>query len=525
MNGDVSFDLVTQPFIKAGTPDGVSELSLLDTFGRAGEVDLDWSNPLETAAVLRQLVLPVYWRSCALPRSEVEWNRRFTSGFGLDRIPAYLRSQVGRFNLFDPQRPFAQVARLSTAKGEMGPSSLLVAAMATGNNAPLFTESTEADPPGLNPGAAARALLATQCWDTAAIKSGAVDDPQTSMGKTTGNPPGPLGELGLVVPVGRNLAETLVLNTPIVAQGLHRGDLPQWEQSPHTAAWTTRSAQGLLDLVTWQSRRIRLQPERLGGQVVVRQALVAAGDRLEPLPTDLENHTAWVKVTNPKGGQAPVRPIRHQPGKAAWRGLDALLSLDSSSNLLTQCRQLAANYYLEPDYPLQIVTVGVVYGNMRAVVEDVVHDRMPLPLVALLPDGQARGIVLQIAAAAESLRVAANHLDDDLRRAQGAEPIPWDRGMRLGESLIADLDPLVRRFLAGAQANPDQIANGLDAWKAAARRCALDLLTPALDSTPDTAVIGRFANKDWHRLAGAEASYRRVVNQVLPIPRTGSRSD
>lgn len=518
MDGDGSFDLVTQPWIKVVAPPGVAELSLLDAFEAAGDVELDWSNPLETAAVLRQMLLPVYWRACGLPRGEREWDRAFTSGLALNRIRTYLDSQAGRLDLFDPQRPFAQVAGLRTTKGELGPSSLLIAAIATGNNAPLFTEWTEADPPTLTPAAAARALLATHCWDTAAIKSGAADDPQAKAGKTTGNPTGPLGSLGMVVPVGRNLAETLVLNTPVVVQGLRPGDLPQWEQ-PQTAAWSSRSARGLLDLVTWQSRRIRLQPELLEGEVVVRRALVAGGDRLEPLPIDLENHTAWAPVTNAKGGEDPVRPIRHQPGKAAWRGLDALLSLNSSSNLLKQCRHLAGYGCLAPDYPLQVATVGVVYGNQRAVVEDVIHDRMSLPVLALLPDSEAREIVLEVAASAESLRAAANHLDDDLRRSQGADPVPWDRGMRLGESLIADLDPPVRRFLLGAQTHPDQIVPGLEAWQAAARRCALALLAPVLDSTPDTAVIGRYSHKYWHRLAGAEASYRRAVNQALPLSR------
>lgn len=521
MNETFSWDLVHRPWVRVMTPAGVvEELGLLELFERAAEVDLDWSYPLETVAVLRQVLLPVYWRACGLPTDTHDWGERFTAGLDVDAIREYLDRQAERFDLFHPRWPFAQVAGLRTAKGNLGPSSLLVASVATGNNTPLFTERTEADPPTLSPAQAARALVATLGWDTAAIKSGAVGDSQAKAGKTTGNPPGPLGELGIVVPQGRNLGETLLLNTPLVPQGLEPEDRPQWEIE-RTAEWNTRPAIGLLDLYTWQSRRIRLQPERREGRVVIRQALVSAGDRLTPLPIDLENHTAWQPVANPKGGQAPRRPIRHQPGKSAWRGLESLLATQSSTNLLEQCRRLADDDVLDPAYPLQVATAGVVYGNQRAVVEDLIHDLIPLPVLALLPDSQARRAVLEVVQTAEALRVAANRLDDDLRRSQGADPTPWDKGTRLGEPLIAELDPLVRRFLAGAQAHPEQLELGLEAWRVAARRCALKVIVPALDATPDTAILGRYSNNYWNRLAGAEASYRRAVNKALPTQGNG----
>jgi len=115
---------------------------------------------------------------------------------------AYLDRHAERFDLFHPDFPFAQVAGLHTVKDETKPVSLLLPAVATGNNVPLFSARTEADPPALTPAEAARALLAAQCWDTAAIKSGAAGDPQVKYGKTTGNPTGPLGQLGVVVPWG-----------------------------------------------------------------------------------------------------------------------------------------------------------------------------------------------------------------------------------------------------------------------------------------------------------------------------------
>lgn len=151
----------------------------------------------------------------------------------------------GRFRLFDPVRPFAQAGGLTALTGETKPSTLLVPSIATGNNVPLFSAVTEADDLDLTPAQAALWLLHAQCWDTAAIKTGAVGDPQAAKGnKTTGNPTGPLGQLGVIVPTGRTLYETLLLNTPVLADGLDPADRPQWAwpERPHTAGRRTRPA-------------------------------------------------------------------------------------------------------------------------------------------------------------------------------------------------------------------------------------------------------------------------------------------
>jgi CRISPR system Cascade subunit CasA len=183
--------------------------------------------------------------------------------FAREPFDAYLDERAARFDLFHPARPFAQVAGLRTAKDETKPVSLLVPRLAAGNNVPIFSARTESDPPALTPAQAARALLAAHCWDTAAIKSGAFDDPAAKAGKTTGNPTGPLGQLGVIVPVGATLFHTLLLNLPILPQGLEPKDRPQWQaDDPATSAWSARSAAGLLDPLTWQARRIRLVPER-----------------------------------------------------------------------------------------------------------------------------------------------------------------------------------------------------------------------------------------------------------------------
>jgi CRISPR system Cascade subunit CasA len=197
-----SFDLVSQQWIPVTRAGKRVEVGLLDALLDAREFDgLALDDPLEAVAVLRQVLLPVVLDACGAPRDGKEWASRWDSG-RLDgaepRIARYLQDHADRFDLFHPTRPFAQVAGLRTAKDETKPVSLLVPRLASGNNVPLFSARTERDPPWLAPGAAARALLAAHCWDTAAIKSGAVgDEAHVKAGKTTGNPTGPLGQLGV----------------------------------------------------------------------------------------------------------------------------------------------------------------------------------------------------------------------------------------------------------------------------------------------------------------------------------------
>ncbi|MFI0796877.1 type I-E CRISPR-associated protein Cse1/CasA [Micromonospora rubida] len=516
-----SFNLVDEawvPAVKGGRP---MPVSLLDALVRAHEIDgLATASPLETVAVLRQVLLPVYLEACGVPDGEDDWERRWQAGQPEDGVvERYLAGLRGRFDLFG-DRPFGQVAGLRTAKDEDKPVSLLVAATATGNNVPLFTPRTEANPPPLTPAEAARAMLAAQCWDTAGIKSGAADDPQMKAGKTTGNPTGPCGALGVVVPIGRNLFETLLLNSPIVRQP-PSDDAPHWRRPAMTGAWKNRGALGLLDLLTWQSRRIRLIPERnADGETVVRRVVLAAGDRLQLIPRDVEPHTAWRAVDKPRAGHASTVPVRHPSGRHAWRGLTPLLATVadpdttfSSSILLTQLGDVDV-----ADLPLQVLTVGVAYGNQSAVVEDVIADAIPLPLAALTA-GDVRAVIEMVVEQAEGLRRAGNRLDDDLRRANGGDPVPWDKGLRLGDALIHDLNRVVRRLLAGLQREPDRYEEAERTWRTVAYEVALKAAEPAMAAVSPTAFLGREDGKQkkTYRASLAEVWYQASVRKILGV--------
>lgn len=524
-----SFDLIHQPWVPVTEAGRRTDVSLLDALLRAHEIDgLSLDDPLQAVAILRQVLLPVLIDATGAPRHEAEWAQRWDAGpFDAEAIGSYLAQHRDRFDLFHADAPFAQVAGLRTARDETKPVSLLVPSLASGNNVPLFSSRTEADPPSLTPAEAVRALLTTHCWDTAAIKSGAVGDPLAKAGKTTGNPTGPLGQLGVVVPVGRTLRDTLLLNVPTLSTGVDPEDRPQWRRDPATPAWEQRAAAGLLDLFTWQSRRIRLVPEATeDDSLVVRRVVVAAGDRLDHTPGDVEPHTAWRQNPKPKAGEPASRPVRHVAGRSAWRGLAALLATSAPTEdkvtaplVLRQVARLRGEDYLPVDYPLQVLTAGVEYGNQSAVVEDVIVDQMPLPVLALATDSAVRAVLLDVTRQADDLRQAANRLGDDLRAACGADKLPWDRSQRLGEILVHEFTPVVRRLLSGLQRQPDRVEDAALAWRRTARRLALAIAEPALNAAPPEAFLGRQATERFsYRLSTAEARYRAAVTRAVGRP-------
>ncbi len=525
-----SFDLIDQPWIPVVDGGRSRLVSLADALAHAHEIDgLALDDPLQAVAVFRQVLLPVVLDALGAPTGSDEWAERWRAG-ALDaaRIGDYLTRHRSHFDLFHPERPFAQVASLEALSGEHKPASLLLPSVATGNNVPLFSAFTEIDAPALTPAEAARALLSTHCWDTAAIKSGAVGDSKAKKGKTTGNPTGPLGRLGVVVPLGRTLAESLVLNEPILAQGLRPADRPQWRAEPLTAEWQQRPAVGLLDLLTWQARRIRLITEDGAAGTTVRYVVVAAGDRLQVIPEFDELHTAWKQLDKPAAGQAPRQPIRHQPGRAAWQGLTALLATQenrsakvSSSVLLSQLGNLQADGFVPEQLPLQVLAVGVAYGNQSAIIEDTTTDLIPLPVVALASAGPLRELLSQVVLQSEELRLAANRLGDDLRLASGGAKIPWDQSQRLGDVLVHALDSVVRRLLAGLQREPERLEEADLAWRSVARSLALEVAEPVLAAVPPTSFLGREDQRgSYHRQSTAEGFYRAALDRILGPPPT-----
>ncbi|MFH8616643.1 type I-E CRISPR-associated protein Cse1/CasA [Streptomyces sp. NPDC017979] len=577
-------DLIDQPWLRVhrlrppagtgGSLDPAPVLSLRQLLLKAHELrDLVVELPTQKPAILRQVVLPVVVDALGFPADAAEWSAHVrAAGFGGERaekLNEYLDANRHRFDLFHPVDPFAQVAGARTDRDETKSSALLVTTAAAGNNVPIFAARTEGDRLALTPAEAARWLLHAHCWDTGAIKTGVVGDPRAKQGKTMGNPTGSLGQLGIVVPRGETLYETLMLNVPYGRTRL-ADDRPQWRRrGPQdaypsgTPEWGERAARGVLDAWTWQSRRIRLVPEETDEGVRVARVVVAAGDRLTVL-AEHETHTAWriesperrAKRTAPKTGAGasdagarreppPQRPVRHAPGRAAWRGFNALLAVGrvgeetlvtattdgfSTSELLRNIG--AAHHELGDRFRLRLELTGLAYGQKLGNVEDVCHDEVPLPVAALDPHGPAHGGLLGAVDQAEALAKAVNRLADDLRRSVGAAaPPPRGSWQEPGEALLHALDPSVRRLLVELREAGDdvgwcdrllgdwEVRAGADAWRTAEQL----LVQPAPGAFHGRKVTQGGVSRRY-RLSQAEKAFRYAVDDVLPR-RTARREE
>ncbi|MFF3358169.1 type I-E CRISPR-associated protein Cse1/CasA [Streptomyces sp. NPDC002917] len=546
---DVNGDLVHGAMLTAVDVDGFTRqtglLGALSEAHRIRRLEL----PVHTMlpVVLRQLLLPIMVDALGVPRSRQEWGERFRRGEFSEEELASLTEYLGpgrygdRFRLFDAERPFAQVPELKALNGETKSAAQLVPSAASGNNVPLFSALSEADELLLTPGDALLWLLHVHCWDTASIKTGAEGDPQAKNGKTTGNPTGPLGQLGPIVPTGETLYETLLLNTPVLPDGLAAADRPQWApderpadlgcKSPAAPAWSERPASGLLDLLTFQARRVRLFTCETEQGMRVNRVIVSAGDRLARTP-EYDPHTAWHHTAKPKKGQPRRRPRRHTSGRTAWQGLSTLLAMTLpeqgdgpyTSLLLRQIGDLQADRVLSERYPLGVETSGLEYGTQSAVVENAIGDDLPLPVNALLAqDKWLREALLECVDQADQVARALDGLNNDLRRASGGDSLPREKGNRPSAQFLHSLDRTMRRLLVGLRtvgADDDELLERVWlAWEQSVQIAADREAALLLAAAPPRAVVGRTVrsgDKEFvYRSGKADGVFRKKLAEIL----------
>jgi CRISPR system Cascade subunit CasA len=520
-----SFDLLNEPWLPClMTEGGTTDLGLRQVLLDAHLVrELSLDVPTQFPPVLR-LLLAIVHRAVRQPgtsggpRSTDAWEHLWDlKALPGDPISRYLDEHRDRFQLFHPADPFMQVAGLKTASAEAKPVTQLIPFAATGNNAPLFSAARDADPPSLTCAEAARWLLHVHAWDTAGIKTGAAG---VKGGRIYGNPTGPLGRLGVLVPIGRTLWHTILLNLLVLDDDISpAGDLPTWEGGPLTAEWHERHPLGVLDLYTWPVRRVRLQPEATADGVRVRHAFVTAGDRIADLTvlTSFEPHTAWRRddMQERKLKRAPVyTPVRHQPGRELWRGLGPILAQARADRPSPQERgprvlgQLADRAHLLLGERILLSGTGITYGTQAAVIDETYADTMPLP-IAMLADRGAdwEATVLDAVRAAEEAATALAALTANLARAAGCDEDGLLTGRRRAARtrLYAELDSRFRRWIAelgGSAAKPDE---ALGRWRTEVREQAERIAGEMLGAVPPDAVRGRDVqlSRERHELINA----------------------
>ncbi|WP_051468768.1 type I-E CRISPR-associated protein Cse1/CasA [Actinomadura oligospora] len=549
----LTFNLVDDPWLPCLHVDGtVTTLSLRELLHQAHQIqDLVLDVPTQYPPIVR-LVLAVLHRAVGSggqpgPRTIDEWLAIWGQGrLPGDQIHRYLDQVRHRFDLFHPEAPFAQVAGLRSPSGETKTIALVIPYLASGNNTPLFSTVRDQAPPSLTPPEAARWLLHAHAWDTAAIKTAAAGDPKAKAGKTTGNPTGPLGQLGVLIPTGQTLWHTLMYNLLVLNNRCSgSGDVPSWERPPVDATWRERTPAGLLDLYTWLGRRIRLLVEHTPDGPRVRRIVLCAGDRLRTADLDgMEPHTAWrqSKAQTAKLGRTVFMPVTHRPGRQLWRGLGTILAHEKATappdfkfkpaDALVQLRVFADGPLEEhlKGHPLLLRAIGMTYGTQSAVINETYFDDLPLP-VAVLRSDSWETVALDGVRDAEATARHLGHLATNLAKAAGCRDDRVLDGRRDNTqmSLYATLDPEFRRWIATlgegeAHQEPRALQRAArDRWRSKVRAEAFRIADELLLRVPATAVRGRLVRIDrdrteWLSAALAEFWFRRALNKDLPRP-------
>jgi CRISPR system Cascade subunit CasA len=494
-----SFDLVSQPWVRVRRPDNtVSELSLVEVFGSAHRiVGCAGEVPTQDVAVLR-LLLAIIRRSFPQMRSHDDWAQLWKAGcFDVAPIESYLDRHRERFDLLHPETPFFQVASLSTAKGELTELARLVPDVPARHQ--YFTTRAGAALETMTFAEAARWIVHCQAYDPSGIKSGAVGDDRVKDGK--GYPIGIAwcGWLGAVVVEGTNLFETLMLNLPL-GRSLPDPeiDLPVWERSALGAGIEDRSGApyGPADLLTWQSRRIRLGHDGRRATGV----LIANGDPLTPQNRfHHESMTGWrlseAQMKAQKTSDPVFMPRAHLPDRAVWRGLESLLTPTDDGKRTKAGRwmewlaELQANEILPESFPLRIHTTGMQYGSKSAVIDDITDDVLPLHL-AVLTDARLAGLAMQGVQDVGRAVQPLGQLASDLIEAAGG-----DRGLAAAsrdearEQGYAALDAAYRHWVAQLTIDSGSEAEH-DRWQRQVRQRVSELGRELLNSASTASWAG-----------------------------------
>lgn len=313
-----AFSLISEPWLPVRLASGkVRSIGLLEMFERSDDiVALAETAPPSLVAQYR-LLLAITHRALTTQHgrwSEADRARWYEEGLPLAAIRTYLKKWRERFWLFHPQYPFMQAAVLDSSdktRDKQKPWAQISLASASGNAPVVFDHAYDTQPEEITPTQAVNKLLGfLQFTPGGLVKVFRSSDKA-----------GALANTAAAIPVGKNLAQTLMLclHASDDTRSSEAADLPSWERASLTEKHLGGEpvfATGPNDRYTRQSRAVLFLREANGN---IRWLRFGAGLAL----ADGENQPD--PMASYRAGQNGLVRISFNEGRAAWRDLPALV--------------------------------------------------------------------------------------------------------------------------------------------------------------------------------------------------------
>lgn len=526
-----TFNLLEQPCIPVLDAAGKPQiLNLRETLLQAQNLqEIHSDSPIVTAALVRLLVALL---TDIFPlKQPSHWGPIWTGkAFDKSKVEAYCDKYYDRFDLFDSRFPFYQCSALEDDSPVN--LNLFASELSTGNNPTLFNHSLDTIENDYSPIEAFHLLIATQSFALAGLLR------RTTRFKGETEPlywqsayGGPLIPGAMIWLTGDNLFETLCLNLAPLATleseyddelGETIEDCPIWRLDKPESLRDRQGKKGLekisprgtRDRLTFQSRLIRLLPEKSGETIVVRRAAFNHGRSLDAM-AQLSFDPMLAYRPSKKEGYLVTRLSSE---RSSWRDAHALIGLNQrTGGKLSRVTPRALHQLhdsiqlkipgLEPSRTLRLNVAGL--ANDQAKILLWRHDRLDAPAKVLCDPEIAERVSLLLEDAegvAYALRTSTRRLCELFIApfSVDARGKPVEGGMRADPdrvSALADAVDMRPTFWARLESAFQQLLLTLgenadaasEVWKDKAKEEADDAFREVIESLGDSPQIGKAA--------------------------------
>lgn len=539
-----AFNLLYEPWILVLNERGESEeVSLLSALERAHELKcIAGELPSQDAAILRLLLAILYTTFTradikgaqspignpeeALARWRSLWELRHLP---MEPVNKRLYLYEDRFYLFHPERPFYQVAGLQGTDGKINTVAQIVSDVPSRPERRFISTKSGEKAETLSFAEAARWLISMQSWDYAGKKASVIG------GTKDGGGTGWLGKIGVVYPAMSTLFETLLLNFVLLhGRELLPCGVPTWEEEPAPGPQKKeRRPTGYCELLTWQSRRVRLFAESEDKPGVVTGVLYSYGDVFQTANTLVEQMTGW-RLSTGGDTRGQYIPNKHRIERNLWRDLGSILpQADGTDDIITpgvvRWLTLIKERNLLEEGLVQLCAVGFKYGPMEAKIDAMAVDTLLIhndiftelgsrwmPLINNLL-GLTDECVRKLAVLASDLAKAAGDIDSlHYRAGEG-------RAKTCRAEAYYRMDEPFRRWLAGIHPLKTDMGEAEQEWIRVLKHILFQLGAEMGHQYGEKAIVGRWVDEkrgsrrenNLYTAPGALAKFRMGVVKTI----------